>query len=390
MGGSSDFRSDIYRGRSDTNSVATAATWIASENTGWTQDVSAKFRMRFRICNAGTNGNSAFTKIQYNKNSAGWNDVTTSSSVLRAVDVSSDANDQTITSAQLTTAAGSFGTGRYSEDGTASSSGSISNSNGYAEFEFGLQLVSADVANADTVQVRVINASGDTITADVSATITVQKTGYTIALAAGSFAVSPAAVSLERGRMVGAGAASVSVSGTAVSLERGREVEAGEASIAMSSSAVGLERGRLVAASPASFDMGGQAVALECGREITVATASFALTGAAVALVYELLGYLLPVETTTFSMSGAAAAILRGRGIAVDVAAYGFGGVPVSVLYGREIEVGSAGFGFSGSNVTFQKHSGETDPLERIIPRMPGSRFNDRRFNEGGFRPVRK
>lgn len=139
-----------YRGRND-DGTETTATWIAAEDTVFSQAVNTTFRLRVKY-NVVPIGNLTFAdQLQYNLNGAGWNSITTSSSVIKAV-TSSNVTNATVTTEQLT-AGGSFDTvGRISDTGAVASfahSGSKS-----TEDEFVLQIVGTDVSHNDTIQLR--------------------------------------------------------------------------------------------------------------------------------------------------------------------------------------------------------------------------------------------
>src|SRR5512139_2523990 len=96
---------DSFRGRND-NGSQTTATWKAAANANWTQNVDENFRIRFLVQNTNNRLGSAQTwRLQYNKGGAGWNDVTASSSVVKAVD-SANLTDGADTTQQV--GAGSF------------------------------------------------------------------------------------------------------------------------------------------------------------------------------------------------------------------------------------------------------------------------------------------
>ncbi len=215
--------------------------------------------------------------------------------------------------------------------------------------------------------------------------------GRKVVAAAASFAITAAAVSTEIGREVAVQPASFAFAGQSVSLEYGREVAALAASFTVTGQDVSLERGRLVAIAAGSFAYSAQPVSLEYGREVAVSAAAFAFSGSDATFVYEpIAGYLIFAETTTFAVSGSAVALEIGREIAVDGATFGYSGEAADVLRGFELAVQGDSFGFTASQVTLQLGTAPTDPATRIDPRKPGSRFSDRRFNEGGFRPLRK
>lgn len=143
-----------FRGRNDDGNETTA-TWIAAVNTNWTQAAGVPFRLRYEI---EEDAGAAFVldpQLQSNKNGAGWTNVTATSAVVRAV-ASPNLADGTATTNQLTQSVLAFVAGVFdSVDGLA---GSQTLNNQHTEPEYCLQLVPADVATGDTVQLRVTDA----------------------------------------------------------------------------------------------------------------------------------------------------------------------------------------------------------------------------------------
>ena len=147
-----------FRGRNDDQSEA-SATWNAAANTNWTQDSNESFRMRFVIQETGgAAASSQGFKMQYNKNSAGWVDVTASSSVVKSFD-STHLTDGQDTTQQV--GGGTFVTPNAGVDdvdgavGNASFAGSDE-----TELELCVKIITADIADSDTVELRIVEADG--------------------------------------------------------------------------------------------------------------------------------------------------------------------------------------------------------------------------------------
>jgi trimeric autotransporter adhesin len=149
-GGPATFAQAAFRGRDDDGSQ-TAATWKDVANANWSQNVDENFRVRFAVTNGGMTG-TLIPQLQYNLGGAGWNNVTTTSDVVRAVTSTHFTHDDTTTQ-QIS--AGTFTAGRMSATGTAT--GIAYGALGDTEAEYNLQIRSADVADGNTIQLRVIN-----------------------------------------------------------------------------------------------------------------------------------------------------------------------------------------------------------------------------------------
>jgi len=147
-----------FRGREDDGSESTA-TWIDIADNDWTQKTDQNFRVRFLVqeSGAGTASGTLDAQLQYNLGGAGWNNVTTSSSVVKAV-ASGDAGgpyDGTATVQRI--GSGTFVAGTISEDGLAAQV-SLSGDD-ETEIEFIITIIGSDVSDGNTLQLRITDAS---------------------------------------------------------------------------------------------------------------------------------------------------------------------------------------------------------------------------------------
>ncbi len=155
----------------------TAATWSDVEDTDpVTIDVADIFRLRLVVEQPNTATGSDVFRLQYENTTqvTGWNDVTTTSSHVRAVpsaDTSWTINDGDATTDQIG-GAGTFVAGEMDEDGITNSATSFS-ANSHTEIEYVLQLQSGDVANSDNIDFRLVNGMGQVISANVTPSVTV-------------------------------------------------------------------------------------------------------------------------------------------------------------------------------------------------------------------------
>jgi hypothetical protein len=156
------FATSAWRGKNDTGTGANTTDWIAAQNTGWSQDVDVNFRVRFRGGDtAGAAGTWTTPQLQYQLTPSGgspggFNNVTGSSSVVRATASPNVANDAATTTQLTGGGGGTFVAGSFDEvDGAV---GSISlGASGNSEVEFCIQIRSGDVANNDTVELLVLH-----------------------------------------------------------------------------------------------------------------------------------------------------------------------------------------------------------------------------------------
>ena len=174
------FNQKAFRGRNDDGTEATA-TWKAAQNTNFSQIEDTAFRIRFEVQETAGCAKANFTTIQLqrNLNSAGWVNVTASSTVVASV-ASPNVADGAATTNQLTVGTGTFvGGGGFDEvNGVAGSNLMDVAASGHFEVEYSIQLLSAGVNPGDTVQLRVTD--GGTAFAAYDATPTVTVTGNVI------------------------------------------------------------------------------------------------------------------------------------------------------------------------------------------------------------------
>lgn len=170
-----------FRIRND-NGSETTATWVANQNTNATLNVDTNYRIRFQVQENGGESEVQLFQLQYNLNSAGYNNVDGASSVVRA-SASANFADGDNTTQQLTGGSGTFTAGEMDEnDGTGTQI--TVPASGYTEWEYCFQVRSADVANNDTVQLRVIRGPGsllDTYTVTPAITVSEATADHAIA-----------------------------------------------------------------------------------------------------------------------------------------------------------------------------------------------------------------
>ena len=167
---------------------AIGASFIAAKNADWSQAVDTKFRVRIEVKNTGGVAVTPAFKWQYNRNAAGWNDVTAVSSVVRTADSGyfTDADD----TVQL------LGTDTFPANNNAAEEATGTFTLGVnlagqevLESEACLTIVGGDVADSDTIDLRLVESDGTAFgTYAQTPTITVSE--------AGDISLSPAAASI--------------------------------------------------------------------------------------------------------------------------------------------------------------------------------------------------
>lgn len=152
-----------FRARNDDGSE-TAATWIATAGSNWTQQVDSTFRLRFLVDESAGADNTVGGSLEFNINGGGFAAVGSTTAVQFAA--SGTVTDGTATTQQIGT--GTFVAGEFDSNGTASS---VTLNNSESEFEYCLLIDSAQVADADSIQIREVGLDNynatPTITVDV-------------------------------------------------------------------------------------------------------------------------------------------------------------------------------------------------------------------------------
>jgi hypothetical protein len=149
--------------------------WLGNENANISFRVETTFLLRFCIQEAGgTAINNVDNQFTYNLNGAGWNNITTTSSVVKAV--ASNCFSDIAHCTQRLSGTGTFETSASGCTVDGLSGGGVNDiaASGCSETECSLQIVSADVNNGDTIQFRITSPDG-TITYTVTPTLTVIK-----------------------------------------------------------------------------------------------------------------------------------------------------------------------------------------------------------------------
>src|SRR3972149_3761094 len=159
MTGTPNIVQDSFRYGND--GTESGHSWMAAVNTNPAEvNTGLTFLMRFLVKNTGSAGlNNIDLEFQYNRNGAGWVNITTTSAVIQAVD-----------SANLTNAADctqriGVGTFHANNDGVTedgiSGGGVLDLANGTeTETLCAIQIVYADVADGDTIQIRLTRDGG--------------------------------------------------------------------------------------------------------------------------------------------------------------------------------------------------------------------------------------
>lgn len=168
-----NFVQSNYRIRSgDTVGLNVDSDWAANINVGATIEVDTTFRIRIEIDeDAGaTTPTAPGGQIECRLNGGTYQNVTTTSSIMKAVGSGQFTHDDATTDV-LSGSGRTFDTGRGSDTGTITTEPTLSNE--HTEYEYCVTIVSGDVSDTDTIDVRVagLNSYTNTVSITVSETV---------------------------------------------------------------------------------------------------------------------------------------------------------------------------------------------------------------------------
>lgn len=145
---------------------------VGTEDTSFSVDADTGYALIVKLGNDGVSGGNPGWRLQYNVDAAGWNNVSASSSNVRAKD-SGDSDGASGSLERLTTTSRTFnGTNLDDVDGTIDAA--IGGPDFDHEFYYAIQFVPGDLTGGESITFRVIDVSGaTTITSNVTPTATV-------------------------------------------------------------------------------------------------------------------------------------------------------------------------------------------------------------------------
>ena len=163
---SATFTQNGFRARND-NGSETTATWIAALNTNWSQNVGVTFRFRVEALETAGGSTGQSLPLEYQLNGGGYALVGAATPIQFAT--SGTVADATATTQQI--GSGTFLAGEFDSDGAVASVSFAGNDR--SEMEFCLTIDSAQVANNDTIDLRIngLDAYAQTATITVIETV---------------------------------------------------------------------------------------------------------------------------------------------------------------------------------------------------------------------------
>lgn len=166
-----------YRFQNDDDGDENTATFAADLNTSISMQTGTANRLRIRVQTLNDNNkvSNVTWQWEYNKNSTGWNDITTGSSNIQAIaSTNVGVVEGDPLSNQLTTRGTFDGDGNITVDGLGTTYNHAANA--YAEQALVFYIVDADVANGNSIEIRPYSSGdGFTVSYTNTPTLTVLK-----------------------------------------------------------------------------------------------------------------------------------------------------------------------------------------------------------------------
>ena len=157
---------------------------------------------------------------------------------------------------------------------------------------------------------------------------------YTLAVDAGSYAVTGTSATLKYGRVVAAGAGSYAITGSSATLQKNLPIAATAGSYAVSGTVASLEYGRILVPVAGSYAISGTAASLEYGYVLGALPGSYAITGSAATLTYTPVGaYTLAVDAGSYALTGTDAGLYYGYAASADPGSYTISGTAATLTY---------------------------------------------------------
>lgn len=174
-----DLRQTHYRFGVDELGESTHG-WYANEDTNPAQGaipLDAPFLLRFCVQESGgTAASNTDFQFRYRKNGGAWTDITTTSSVVKAVTAAALTNGGNCTKRLSGTGTFESSGAGQTEDGNSGGAANDIVASGNSETECGLQINSADVVDADVIEFS-LSSPDFTITLTVTPSYTVSEGG---------------------------------------------------------------------------------------------------------------------------------------------------------------------------------------------------------------------
>ena len=170
---------------------------------------------------------------------------------------------------------------------------------------------------------------------------------YTLACAAGSFALS----------------------GVSTGLTAARKLPTSVSTFELSGNTTGLTVARKLPTTTAAFELSGQPAGIKAGRKLAAITGAFSLVGNAVNLTLQGAAQhlVLTASSAVFNLTGATASLRAGRRLPISAGSYALTGAAAELKAVRRMVAGVGAFVLTGASVNLTKLVARANPTKRLI-----------------------
>lgn len=314
--------------RSDNNSAdGGTPTWQTTENqsTALSWNTATAIRIRFGVENTGTATANQVRRMFVSRNGGSYTEVNATSSVCRTIDASSGADAYSIATSNflLTAGTGTALTGDYRDNANPSITANLA-AGEYTEYEFGFEIIDADVNNGDTLDFRVYYNGAAMDNYAHTPRISVNKvTAYTLPVDLGSYAQTGQTADLQRDLAVPLTLGSYALTGQDPGLFRDKAVIVDLGSYSLNGQDATLVRALAMVADLGSYSLAGQDPTLAWARILDVTLGSYAYTGQDPGLFKS---KTLIVDLGSYTYTGLDPALQVDWAVTVDAGAYTLAG----------------------------------------------------------------
>ena len=258
--------------------------WHAAEDVSPAQGVIAvdtTFLLRVTIQETGgTAAGNTDVQFQCRKNAGAFQNITTTSSIVKAVAAAALTNGGNCTKRLSGTGTFESSGAGQTEDGLSGGAANDLAASGNSETECGLQIVGADVAGNDVIEFR-WTSPDFTITNDIVPAITIEgAAAFTMPADSGSYAHTGTVASVVSARRVEATTTAYAYTGTAATLRSARRLTADSAEYAWAGATASLRFGYALLGAGGSYAMSGLAATLYAVYPpLAAASGTYAVTG---------------------------------------------------------------------------------------------------------------
>lgn len=361
------FTQTDFRLRNDDGSESTA-TWKAAANTSISLDVglgNVNLRIRFAMKETGSTASTFAANIFMSKNGGAYAQVTAATANAKVVD-STNLTDNNATTQQL--GAGTFVAGRVDDvDGTTTATSSIAQ-NSVTDFEFMVQLVSADLASGNTLDFRCYKSGVAVATYTNTPRITVLKSktltaslgtytesgvsnsllfGHKTSPDVGAYAESGVSTTLLFKHVLGTSVGAYTESGVNNALKWSRILAVGVGDYIETGIDVVFSKGRIIAVDVGNYNLVGNDISLPRSRILSALVGEYLEMGSSINLLFS---RRLPANIGSYVLEGISNNLLYGRKLSANIGSYSFSGEIANILFKHVLGAGTGFYSVSGIN----------------------------------------